>query len=231
MRQRVNPQRSLTTGAGRARLRFASVALVLATSACSVPGVYVIEQTGASGGPGSGSTAKFDATAYADKIWASKVVPTATADAVDAATLLPALRADSAGTSKRYGKQAGSGAPYSFLVKGVGTVIAVSSGNEVGSVQVEVAGVGKTKVNLAVGPAFVGTAVRDAVGFIDFGQFTNQIDYADAATALNSKVKATVVSGLDLATITGKQVTFTGAFQQLDPSSVLITPITLRVGS
>ena len=230
MRQRVTPQRLLTTGAGRARLRFASVVLVLATSACSVPGVYVIEQTGATGA-GSGSTAKFDATAYADKIWASKVVPTATKDAVEATTMLPALQADSVGASKKYGKQAGSGAPYSFLIKGSGTVTAVSSGNDVGSIQVEVAGVGKTKVNLAVGPAFVGTAVRDAVGFIDFGQFTNQIDYADAATALNSKVKATVVNSLDLSTIKGKQVTFTGAFQLLDPSSVLITPITLQVGS
>ncbi len=230
MRQRVTPQRSMTTGARRAIVGLASVALALVATACSIPGVYVVEKDGASGAA-SGAKAKFDPTAYADTIWASKVVPTATKDAVEAATLLPALEADSVGASKQYGKQAGSGAPYSFLIKGTGTVTAVSTGNDVGSIQVQIEGVGKTEVNLAVGPAFVGTAVRDAVGFIEFGQFTNQIDYADAATALNSKVKATVVNSLDLSSIKGKQVTFVGAFQLLDPSSVLITPITLQVGS
>lgn len=230
MRRGVTHQRS-STAARRMRLGFVSIALVLATTACSVPGVYVVEQSGATGGPGSGAAAKFNPTDYANKVWASKVVPTATAKAVEASTLLPALRADGAGASKKYGKQAGSGAPYAFLVKGAGKVTAVSSGNEVGSIQVDVPGVGKTEVHLAVGPAFVGTAVRDAVGFIDFGQFTNQIDYADAATALNSKVKSSVVNSLLLGAIKGKQVTFVGAFQLLDPSSLMITPITLQVGS
>ncbi len=226
---RVTAQRLMAVGGTRVGLALAAIALVLATAACSVPGVYVVEQAGGTKTPGSGADAKFDPTAYAEKIWDAKVVPTANEDAVDAATLLPALQADSVGASEQYGKQAGSGAPYAFLISGSGTVTAVSKGNEVGSIEVEVADVGKTDVHLAVGPAFVGTAVRDAVGFIDFGQFTNQIDYADAATALNTKVKTTVVSGLDLSTIKGKQVTFTGAFQLLDPSSVLITPITLQV--
>ena len=229
MKRGVTHQRSFIT-ARRTRLSIASIALALATTACSVPGVYVVEGTGATGGAGAANT-KFDPTAFVDGIWASKVVPTAAKDAIEAATLLPALKADPTGASKQYGKQAGTGAPYSFLVKGSGTVTAVSSGTEVGSIQVDVAGVGKTEVHLAVGPAFVGTAVRDAVGFIDFGQFTNQIDYADAATALNAKVKASVVNSLDLTTIKGKQVTFVGAFQLLDPSSVMITPITLQVGS
>lgn len=227
--RRPDPQGVLTAGARRAGFALACLAVAVAAAACSVPGVYVVEQSGASGAPKSGEVAKFDPTVYAEKIWDAKVVPTATLDAVEATTLLPALQADAVGASKQYGKQAGSGAPYAFLVKGSGTVTAVSKGNEVGSIQVDVPGVGKTEVNLAVGPAFVGTAVRDAVGFIDFGQFTNQIDYADAATALNSKVKTTVVSGLDLKAIKGKQVTFAGAFQLLDPTSVLITPITLQV--
>jgi predicted lipoprotein len=230
MKRGVTQHRSFII-ARSARLGLASIAFAVATTACSVPGVYVVEQSGASGGAGSGAATKFNPTAYADKFWASKVVPTATAEAVEVSTLLTALQADSAATSKQYGKQSGSGAPYAFLVKGSGRLTAVSSGNEVGSIQVDVAGVGKTEVHLAVGPAFVGTAVRDAVGFIDFGQFTNQIDYADAATALNSKVKTSVVNNLDLSTIKGKKVTFVGAFQLLDPSSVLITPITLQVGS
>ncbi|WP_433187290.1 DUF2291 family protein [Actinoallomurus sp. CA-150999] len=200
-------------------------------AACSgVPGVYVVEKTGGSAAAAGGAK-KFDATSYANGIWATKVVPAAQKGAVDAATLLPALRADQKAASARYGKQAGAGSPFSFMIKGTGTVTAVNSASAVGSVQVDVPGVGKTDVNLAVGPAFVGTAVRDAVGFIDFSQFTNQIDYADAATALNAKVKTEVVSRVDLKSIKGKKVTFTGAFQLLATSSVMITPITLEVAS
>ena len=221
--------RSIAT-ARPVRLGLAVTALALAATACSVPGIYVVEDAGASASSGPANAA-FNPTTYAKGIWDSKVVPTATKDAVDATTLLPAIKADPTGASKKYGKQAGSGAPYAFLVKGSGTVLDVSSGTEVGSIKVQVAGLAKTSVNLAVGPAFVGTAVRDAVGFIDFGQFTNQIDYADAATALNATVKSSVVNSLDLRTIKGKHVTFVGAFQLLDPSSVMITPITLQVGS
>lgn len=220
-------------GAVNRRLVIPIVLLALTglLAACSgVPGIYVVEKPG-SAGSGAGGTKKFDATAYANGIWSSKVVPAAQQGAVDAATLLPALRADQQGASARYGKQAGTGSPYSFLVKGTGTVTDATTGNAVGSIQVQVPGVGKTDVNLAVGPAFVGTAIRDAVGFIKFGQFTNQIDYADAATALNAKVKATVVGGVDLKSIKGKKVTFTGAFQLLAPSSVMVTPITLAVAS
>ncbi|WP_141585142.1 DUF2291 family protein [Actinomadura sp. WMMA1423] len=207
----------------------AVVMLVLSLAGCSgVPGVYVVEKAGrASSGAGGGG--KFNATAYAEQVWASKVVPTAQKNAQDAATLLPALRADQQGAGARYGKQAGAGSPYSFLIKGTGTVKDVTSGNAVGSIQLDVPGAGKTDVNLAIGPAFVGTAVRDAVGFIGFGQFNNQIDYADAAAALNNKVKTTVVRGLDPASVKGKKVTFTGAFQLVAPSSVMITPITLEV--
>ncbi len=221
--------RPLSAVMRRAGLTLVSATLVLVSTACSVPGVYVVES--GSSNAAARAKARFDPAAYADSVWDSKVVPTATKDAVAASTLLPALRADPTAASKQYGKQAGSGAPYSFLVKGSGTVVAVSSGNDVGSIQLDVDGVGKTEVHLAVGPAFVGTAVRDAVGFIDFGQFTNQIDYADAATALNKKVKTSVVNRLDLSSIKGKRVTFVGAFQLLDPSSVMITPITLQVGS
>ena len=63
---------------------------------------------------------------------------------------------------------------------------------------VRVAGVPKgTTVSLQVGPAINGTAIRDAAGFINFNQFVNQVDFADAATALNSEVKAKVLKGID----------------------------------
>lgn len=216
-----------------AKLVSPGLALVLGVSltACSgIPGIFVIEKPGASA-TGAGRAKKFDATAYADRVWVSKVVPAARKNAVDAATLLPALRKDQKAAGTRYGKRSGAGSPYSFLIKGTGTVTGVTNTSGAGSIRLKVAGAGKTDVNLAIGPAIVGTAIRDAVGFIKFSGFTNQIDYANVATALNNKVKKTVLNDLDRGSIKGKKVTFTGAFQLLTSSSVMITPITLEVGS
>ena len=44
---------------------------------------------------------------------------------------------------------------------------------------------------LQIGPAINGTALRDATGLINFNDFLNQIEYANAATELNNQVKAT----------------------------------------
>jgi len=211
---------------GLSRAVLGSLLIVLLTGCAGIPGIYVVEQPRAAGEAEPG---KFNADAYVEGIWASKVLPTVEADATPAATLLPALLSDTEGTSKKYGRQAGTGSPYAFLVKGTGTVTEVDDNGAAGTITVKVAGVDKTEVRIAIGPAIVSTAIRDAVGFIDFGQFVNQIDYADAATALNTKVKTTVVSAVDLTAIKGKKVTFSGAFQSLVPSAVTITPVTLEV--
>ena len=99
------------------RCAAAVLGLVLVSGCSGIPGIYVVEKSGR----GGGGSAKFDATAYVDKIWAPRVVPTAEKNAVAADTLLPALEADQKAASARYGKQAGAGSPYSFLVKGSGT--------------------------------------------------------------------------------------------------------------
>jgi predicted lipoprotein len=65
------------------------------------------------------------------------------------------------------------------------------------------------------------------VGFITFGQFTNQVEYADAATALNNQLREKLLKGLDVAALEGKEITFTGAFTLLTPQTVTITPVAL----
>ena len=83
---------------------------------------------------------------------------------------------------------------------------------------------------MATGPVLIGTALRDAVGFISFSQFTNQIDYLDVATAINSLVKTDVLAKVDKAGLIGKQVAFAGAFSGIDPSNVVVIPTELSVG-
>ena len=200
------------------------LAVVLTAVGCAkVPGVYVAVKAGSSAQGGA-----FSAKAYADKIWASKVVPAVLAKAVDASTVLAAIKSNEAAANVQYGVKSGSsGGADTFLVKGSGVVQSVQQQGGAGELMVTLTA-GAT-INIAVGPAFLGTAIRDGVGFIEFGQFTNQIDYSAVATALNSEVRSKIVGNLDLSTINGKTVTFAGAFQLLDPQNIVVTPVKLEV--
>ena len=141
--------------------------------------------------------------------------------------LLAALREDQQGASEQYGHREGN-APYSFPVTGEG----VAGAPENGVVPVKVKGVPKsTSVSVQIGPALPGTAVRDATGEISFGQFVNQVEFADAATALNNEVRSQVLEPLDPAALEGKRVRFVGAFTYLAPAVVNITPVKLEAAS
>ena len=121
---------------------------------------------------------------------------------------MTALAKDADAAGEQYGNRAGN-SPYAFPV----TVEGVAGKVKDGTLPVKVKGVPKdVAVSVQVGPALPGTAIRDAVGFIEFGQFVNQVEYADAATALNSQVKAQVLEDLDPASLEGKKVEFLGAF-------------------
>jgi predicted lipoprotein len=207
-----------------------SLTAVLSMSACSrVPGIYVYER---SGGKGGASSAAFDPKTYVDGIWAPKIVPTVHEKAVDVTTLSAAIAQDPDAAGKKYGHQAGTGSPYAYLAKGTGTVTKVDTSAPTGPVTVRVpAPNGKDAVTVTVitGPVIAGTALRDGVGFISFGDFTNQIAYADVANQINAKVKTEVTSKVDVKAMTGKKVTFYGAFSALIPGQIQLVPTELQV--
>jgi predicted lipoprotein len=206
------------------------LAAVLSLSACAhVPGIYVYERSGSKGG---GSSAAFNPKSYVDGIWSSKIVPTVHETAVDVTTLSAAITQDPDAAGKKYGHQAGTGSPYAYLAKGTGTVTKVDTSAPTGPVTVRVpapAGNDAVTVTVMTGPVIAGTAVRDGVGFISFGDFTNQIAYADVANQINAKVKTEVTSKLDIKSLTGKKVTFYGAFSALIPGQIQLVPTELQV--
>jgi predicted lipoprotein len=170
--------------------------------------------------------AAFDPAKYGKETF-----PKAVSTLEDAAVPLPrlhaALRKDADAAGEQYGKRQGS-SPYSFSTSGVG----IAGKAEGGLMPVRVKGVPKdVTVSLQVGPAINGTAIRDGVGFIEFGQFTNQVEYAAAATALNDQVKQQVLAGIDPASLEGKRVSFVGAFSIITPDVVTITPVKLETGA
>ncbi len=82
---------------------------------------------------------------------------------------------------------------------------------------------------MQTGPAIMGTDLRDGTGTIQFGQFTNQIDYQNAGSALNKEMKKQVLSKLDTTDLKGKTVSVVGVFQLTDPAKWLVTPVSLEV--
>jgi predicted lipoprotein len=96
---------------------------------------------------------------------------------------------------------------------------------------------GKADVTINTGPVILGTALRDAVGFIKFGDFTNQIDYAQVSTEMKNQVKTTVFTSFDAANAAGKTLDFEGAYAlsgtaaPTTAASIVIVPVRLTVSS
>ncbi len=144
--------------------------------------------------------------------------------ATDAATVAAAVTKDAAAAGKQYGVAAEAGPE--IAVKFNGKLGAEDSG----VYAVAVAGVpDQVKISLQTGPAISGTDLRDGTGTISFGQFSNQIDYQNAGSALNKEMKKQVLSKLDTSKLSGKTVSVVGVFQLSDASNWLVTPVKLDV--
>jgi predicted lipoprotein len=176
---------------------------------------------------GSGAdtqTKEFEPAAYGKKQF-PKTQAAIEKRAVDAATLAAAIAKDQDAAGKQYGI-AGGGIGPEMSVKFSG----VAGKEDSGIYEVKVPGLPDSLViRVQTGPAINGTDLRDATGDIDFGQFTNQIDYQNAGYAINTEMKKEVLSKIDTAKLTGKTVDVVGVFQLVNPNGWLVTPVKLDV--
>lgn len=210
------------------RVALVVLAATLTAACAKVPGVYVYEKDGQASAAKAGA---IDPKTFVADNWSAKIVPTVHDKAVDVTTVAAAVAKDPAAAGQQYGHQSGTGSPFAYMVKGTGTVTDIDTSVPTGPLTVEVpqAGGKPLKVTIATGPVIAGTAIRDAVGFISFGDFTNQIDYADVANQINAKVKTDVIAKVDLKSIKGKKVAFHGAFSALAPGTIFLVPTELTV--
>jgi len=174
-------------------IRALPIAALLLCAACSAPWtVRPIEETK----PQAVST---------DALWDSKILPSILASAVDARTLL-----DSADPQTQFGHRQDNGPVY-FIVKGSGRVLSVDTHSRVGLAFVDIPPFdGKPDISIQIGPVLRGSSLRDATGLVHFGDFVNQLQYADAANELNDRVLKSVLVGIDASALKGRSVTFAG---------------------
>jgi predicted lipoprotein len=172
----------------------------------------------------------FDAAAYVDKHWNEKALVDFKSRAVDLDTLLPAIAADPDKAGKTYGQRAGEGNPWTYEIKGVGKVVSVDTGSRHGIMSLSVATkTGEQKVDLQIGPVVFGTALRDALPTIHFGDFVNQIQYAQVSRAMNDRAVAAVHGVVDRKDLVGKSFIFYAAATiSAGGASITATPVLLE---
>jgi len=140
--------------------------------------------------------------------------------AIEAGELATAIAADKQAAAEAHGVAAGIGAVMPVSLSGT------LGEAKAGVFEVAVDGLEDgPRVRVQMGPAINGTDLRDATGEIAFGQFTNQIEYQDAGSAINQALKDSVLASIDTDTLTGRRVALTGVFKLISPKNWLITPV------
>jgi predicted lipoprotein len=180
----------------------------------------------------SKSPDQFDAAAYVDQIWASKVVPEFKSRAIDLDVILRQVAKDGDKAGLDHGHREGDGNPWTYEIRGQGKIVAVDVASRHGIVTVEVqTALGPRKIDLQVGPVVFGTMLRDAVTFIKFGDFVNQIQYAQVSRALNDRATKGIRDSFDWQDAVGKTIAVyaaavLGASEAISATPVIIEPAT-----
>jgi predicted lipoprotein len=127
-----------------------------------------------------------------------------------------------------------TGNAHVYRVTASGTVTDVDTSTSKGTLGMTVDGYdGPIKVRVYIGSRIPSdeSSIRDATGFIEFGDFKEQTEYGKVAAEINKKVLENL-AGLDVASLVGKPITVTGAFTlrtqnqpSVDVSQISIVPI------
>jgi predicted lipoprotein len=198
----------------------AALALTLSLSGCKI----VRDSDKAALDPSDPNN--FDAKVYVDALWDHRALPFFDERAFPIPKVVQALAKDKDAAGRTFGRRAGGeGTPWTFAVSGTGIITSMSTGSRHGEMVVDAGTPGHPfPVTLQVGPVIFGTAVRDSLPFIAFGDFVNQIQYAEVSRALNDRAAALARQGLTPAPRAGGKVEFLGAMT--DPSMTGETTVT-----
>jgi predicted lipoprotein len=190
----------------------------------------------------------FNPVTFVDSIWDSKILPTFDKEAVDLSKILGELETDSQGlvlkdsligVTNHYGLIT-VGEAHVYMVRGNGKIIAVNTETSLGTIEVAIDDyTGPVKVLLYVGPRIPSdeSSVRDAVGFISFGDFKEQTEYGKVGSEINKRILSEVLGSLDKEQLIGKSISFEGAYNirtfnlvQIDLKEIKIVPVQMSVG-
>jgi len=168
----------------------------------------------------------FDAPRYVDAIWKSKVLPAIDAEAKPLPVVASAIDRglDKAGVA--LGRRVGDGSAWTFVLNGEGVVTKVDTTTPRGSVDVALP---DRVVRIQTGPVVSETAIRDALPFVTFNDFTDQLAFAEVGRALTAKALTGVAPVLDQLQ-PGRRIRFIGVANVRSAADPLVvTPVSVTV--
>lgn len=200
------------------------LAAIVSLTACKILPTPSAEN----GGTGSA----FNPDKMVEDIWAAKVIPYLQQKAGPFPEVHALAKTDPAAAGARYGnpkKQANS--PWTFAVRLEGKVVAANTQSRAATMDVDADDDGKPDARVLIGPAMRGTALRDSLDFIQFNDFTNQIDFAQFGKAFNAYADKTVLSKLPREALEGRSVKILGAYTPGSGQDLpLVTPAEAELG-
>ncbi len=173
----------------------------------------------------------FVAADYVADIWEDPYLSTIHENAIEFTEILSQIDANENKAIEDHGNRSGTGA-YSFITFGEAKVLETQTESRIGFMTLDFAPYdGQADASMAIGPVIRGrdTSPRDAVGFIQFNDFTNQTEFAQITDAIKDRLLEGVISQIDLETIQGKTINFYGTFMLSNRDDIEIVPISLEV--
>lgn len=173
----------------------------------------------------------FDPAKMAAETWDTKVIPYFEKKALPLADILPAVIADANAAGAKYGhREKESSGPFTFETKLEGKITAAETTSRSGFVDVDTDGNGTADARVQIGPAVKGTAIRDALDYLTFSEFKNQIEWAQFGKAYNVYVNGQTLTKLSRDALVGKTIKATGAFPTPSAGELpLVTPVLISI--
>lgn len=129
---------------------------------------------------------------------------------VDAPVLREQLVGGLDGAGQAHGiRPTAEGSPWNFIVSAEGVVVTANRESRAATLVLDTTGDGAGDVTVQLGPVVRGTSLRDALDFLVFTEFRDQIEFAKLARALNDQAYARL--SLPEADLTGQRMAVTGA--------------------
>jgi len=169
----------------------------------------------------------FDAKAYVENIWESKIIPTISKEAEEITFILDELFKNKEVAEEKYGDRSGTGS-YSFMIKGTGKITSLNTASRVGTLSIKLEKKYDSQIFITLGPVIKKDSIRDAVKFIQFNDFVNQLDFADVSRIIKTRVLNEIIGPLNLKEIVGKKINFEGAITFDRKDKIYITPTNIE---
>jgi predicted lipoprotein len=205
-------QGGLLLGGVRMR-RTLHISVFLLSSLVALGGCKIVKNPdpGAAGQAQEAQTDQARMAALAREIWEPKVLPAVAALLAPLDDVRAALAQDVDAAGAKYGyKPVGEASAWNFGVTGTGVIVETKMKSRAAKLQVDTVGDGKADVTIQLGPIIRGTALRDAMSFLSFSDFRDQIEFAKLAGALNAMAHENLT--IPTEDPIGKTVTFSGIY-------------------